>query len=177
MVKNNSLVPYETIEHKIFLIRGKKVMLDRDLAHLYGIETKRLKERVNRNIRRFPKDFMFTLNAKEHRNLRTQFATSSWGGIRYAPMAFTDLGVSMLSSVLNSERAIEINIQIMRTFNRLSQMISSHEKLKRYIKDLEQKYNKRLDENENSIHAIFQTLNQLLDDKSKSPSKIGFLRD
>jgi hypothetical protein len=119
---------------------------------------------------------MFVLNKSELKNLRSQFATSSWGGVRYAPMAFTNLGVSMLSSVLNSERAIEINIQIMRTFNRLSQMIASHEKLRRYIKDLEQKYNTRLDKHEHSIHAIFEALNQLLEAKVKPVAKIGFLR-
>jgi hypothetical protein len=105
-----TLVPIELIASKIYLIRGKKVMLDRDLAELYGVETKRLKEQVRRNIRRFPEDFMFELTKDEIKNLRSQFATSSWGGARYLPMAFSEHGVLMLSTVLKSERAIQVNI-------------------------------------------------------------------
>lgn len=100
------IIPSERILSKIYLIRGMKVMLDKDLAELYDVETKRLKEQVKRNIERFPEDFMFELTKNEFDNLRSQFATSSWGGIRYMPMAFTEQGVAMLSSVLNSERAI-----------------------------------------------------------------------
>jgi hypothetical protein len=105
-----TLVPIELIASKIYLIRGIKVMIDRDLAKLYGVETKRLKEQVRRNIERFPEDFMFELTKDETSNLRSQFATSSWGGARYLPMAFSEHGVLMLSSVLNSERAIQVNI-------------------------------------------------------------------
>jgi len=105
-----TLIPIELIASKIYLIRGVKVMLDRDLAELYGVETKRLKEQVRRNIERFPEDFMFELTKDEINNLRSQFATSSWGGARYLPMAFSEHGVLMLSSVLNSERAVQVNI-------------------------------------------------------------------
>ena len=111
-----SLVPDEIIMNKIYLIRGRKVMLDRDLAELYQTETKHLKRAVRRNMRRFPQDFMFELSPKEFNNLRSQFGTSSWGGARYTPMAFTEHGVIMLASVLNSERAIQVNIQIVRIF-------------------------------------------------------------
>jgi hypothetical protein len=112
-----SLVPVEVIEKKFLLIRGQKVMLDADLAELYGVPTKALKQAVKRNIKRFPSDFKFVLTCQEVRNLRSQFVTSSassWGGTRYSPMAFTEQGVAMLSSVLNSERAIEVNILVMR---------------------------------------------------------------
>ena len=105
-----TMLPEEVIINKIFLIRGNKVMFDRDLAELYGVETRRLKEQVRRNISRFPEDFMFYLTKEEFDNLRCQLGTSSWGGTRYKPMVFTEQGVAMLSSVLNSERAIQVNI-------------------------------------------------------------------
>lgn len=110
------MLPTVIIQQKIYEIRGEKVMLDKDLASLYQIEVKRLNEAVKRNIRRFPSDFMFQLTKEEWSNLKSQFATSSWGGVRKLPYAFTEQGVAMLSSVLNSEIAIEVNIAIMRTF-------------------------------------------------------------
>ena len=106
----DEIVPVENITSLIYQTRGYKVMLDKDLAELYGVETKRLKEQVRRNIERFPEDFMFELSQDEHENLRSQFATSSWGGTRYVPMAFTEHGVLMLSSVLKSDKAIQVNI-------------------------------------------------------------------
>ena len=109
-----TLVPVERIAGKIYLIRKVKVMLDKDLAELYGVETRRLKEQVRRNVDRFPEDFMYELTKEELKNLRSQFATSSWGGTRYLPMAFSEHGVLMLSSVLKSERAVQVNTQIMR---------------------------------------------------------------
>jgi hypothetical protein len=119
--KTESLLPVERITSKIFLLRGEKILIDSDLAELYGVETKRLKEAVKRNIARFPSDFMFQLSTEEHKILRSQFATSSlagqksgWGGRRYLPLAFTEQGVAMLSSVLNSERAVQVNVAIMR---------------------------------------------------------------
>jgi len=118
------LVPIERIEAKILLIRGQKIMLDKDLAELYGVETKVLIQAVKRNIERFPEDFMFQLTKEEFEILRSQFVTSSWGGRRYLPYAFTEHGILMLSSVLNSERAILVNIQIMRTFTPLEQNAS-----------------------------------------------------
>ncbi len=115
-------LPDEIVMRKIYLIRDLKVMIDRDLAELYGVETKKLKQAVKRNIERFPNDFMFELNQEEFENLRSQFVTSIWGGARYKPMAFTEQGVAMLSSVLNSKRAIAINIKIIRIYNKLRQL-------------------------------------------------------
>ena len=134
------LMPQEVIERKTYLIRGQKVMLDRDLAKLYGVPTKRLKEQVKRNIKRFPEDFMFELTMQELEILRSQFATSRWGGERYLPYAFTEQGVAMLSSVLNSERAIEVNIAIMRAFVRLREILLTHKDLAAKIAALELKY-------------------------------------
>jgi len=161
------IITSDAIEGKIHIIRGHKVMLDRALAELYGIETKRLKEQVKRNIDRFPEDFMFELTKSERDNLRSHFATSSWGGSRYAPMAFTEQGVAMLSSVLNSERAIQVNIQIMRAFTMLRQMIFSHDELREKIEAMEKKY-------DGQFRIVFEAIKELLDIKSKPKKKIGF---
>jgi hypothetical protein len=123
----------QTIQSKIYEIRGRKAMLDFDLAEMYGIETKRLKEAVRRNIERFPDDFMFTLTKEESINLRSQIATSRWGGSRYQPFAFTEQGVAMLSSVLNSSQAIEINIRIMRAFVAMRQYALGYAELKQQL--------------------------------------------
>src|SRR4030065_1303489 len=135
MAKDKSLIPVERIERAILLIRGHKVMLGYDLAELYGVTTKRLNEQVRRNLSRFPEDFMFQLAESETHLLRSQFATSKKGrgGRRYPPYAFTEHGVAMLSSVLNSERAIKVNIEIMRTFGRLREMVASHKDLARKL--------------------------------------------
>lgn len=128
--KDNQLViPDEVIMSKIYLIRGKKVLLDHDLAELYEEETKQLKRAVRRNITRFPEDFMFELNTEEFIDLRNQFGTSSWGGARYLPMAFTEHGVIMLASVLNSERAVQINTQVVRIFIKMREILSKNEKI------------------------------------------------
>ena len=135
-----AIIPVEMIEKKILLIRGEKVMLDADLAELYGVETKILVRAVKRNVDRFPSDFMIQLNKEEFENLRFQFGTSSrWGGRRYLPYAFTEQGVAMLSSVLNSDRAIKVNIEIMRAFVRLRQMLASNKELAKRLDDLEKK--------------------------------------
>ena len=126
----------------IYEIRGLKVMLDYDLAALYGIETKRLKQQVRRNINRFPPDFMFELNKKEFDILRSQFVSSERGGTRYAPMAFTEHGVAMLSSVINSDKAIKINIEIMRAFSRYRALLTENKDLKSEIRELDDKINK-----------------------------------
>ena len=118
------IIAIEDIAQRICFIRGVKVLLDRDLAVLYEVETKRLKEQVKRNLDRFPTDFMFELTKEEFHDLRSQFATSSWGGPRYVPMAFTEQGVAMLSSILRSKRAIQVNVQIMRAFVKLRQLIN-----------------------------------------------------
>ena len=136
-------VPSEQLTEMIYSIRRQKVMLDRDLAELYGVQTKALKQAVRRNISRFPADFMFELMKEEFQNLRSQIVTSSWGGSRYIPMVFTEQGVAMLSSILKSERAIQVNIQIMRAFTQLRKMIATHKDLKRKIKAMEKKYDEQ----------------------------------
>jgi cell division septum initiation protein DivIVA len=151
----------------IYTIRSQRVMLDRDLAKLYGVETKRLKEQVRRNIERFPSDFMFELDKTEYENLRSHFATSRWGGARYAPMAFTEHGVLMLSSVLKSDKAIQVNIQIMRAFTRLRQLIVDNSELRKELGELKA-------ETEGKFRIVFQTLEQLLTEATASKKKIGF---
>ena len=163
----NGIIPIENITGLIYLIRGRKVMLDQNLAELYGVETKRLKEQVRRNIERFPEDFMFELSKKEYENLRSQFATSSWGGTRYAPMAFTEHGVLMISSVLKSDKAVQVNIQIMRAFTKLRHLIFDNIELRREIENL------RAD-TDGKFRIIFETLDQLLTVESKPKKKIGF---
>lgn len=159
MTKSNSIsIPMEIIQNKIFFIRGQKVMFDQDLAKLYGVETRALNQAVKRNQKRFPEDFMFQLNnnelkiwesritisnnEKNKRNLKSQIVISNWGGRRKIPYVFTEQGVAMLSSVLKSERAIEVNIQIMRTFTHLRKMMATHEELRRKIEQMEKKYDK-----------------------------------
>ena len=161
----------EIIEQKIFMIRGHRVMLDKDLAELYGVSVKRLNEQVKRNTRRFPTDFMFLLTRQEVMNLRSQIATSSWGGRRYFPYAFTEQGVAMLSSVLNSERAIEVNIAIMRAFVRLRQILSTDKELAYKLKELEHKIEKHNED----IQAIFDAIRKLMAPPPVKPKPlIGF---
>jgi len=171
------IIPIDKIENKIIVVRGQSVILDRDLAELYGVETRVLIQAVRRNIKRFPEDFMFQLNYKEFTDLISQFVTSSWGGTRKMPYAFTENGVAMLSSVLNSERAIEINIQIMRVFNRFKRMYFAYDELKKMIRDLEQRQyeDKRAlsDEIKNLSQILFLEVNRL--EKLMKPRKqIGF---
>ena len=160
-------LPEDIIENMVYLIRGQRVMLDSDLADLYGVETKRLKAQVRRNIKRFPDDFMFQLTKEEFDVLRSQFASSSWGGKRYLPYVFTEQGVAMLSGVLNSDRAIQMNIAIMRTFTKLRRMISVHKDLKRKIENIEKKYDEK-------FQVVFTVLKKLLDSPEKPKKKIGF---
>ena len=162
-----TLVPIEVIASKIYLIRNMKVMLDRDLAELYGVETKVLKQAVRRNIDRFPADFMFELTKDEFNNLRSQIVTSSWGGARYLPMAFSEHGVLMLSSVLNSERAVQVNILIMRTFTKLREALIDNKDLRRELEELKQLTEER-------FQIVFETLDQLLTVESKPKKKIGY---
>jgi hypothetical protein len=161
------LVPQEIIESRIFLIKGKKVMLDRDLAALYGVTTGNLNRAVKRNLDRFPEDFMFQLTDQEVKNLIFQFGTSRWGGTRKLPFAFTENGVAMLSSILNSKRAIQVNIQIMRTFTRLREIIASHKDLARRLDDLEKKY-------DGQLKIVFNALRALVAPPRKPKRKIGF---
>ncbi|MBM2817501.1 MAG: hypothetical protein HW401_91 [Parcubacteria group bacterium] len=160
-------LPNERIISRIFLIRGKKVMMDQDLAELYNVDTKVLIQSVKRNIKRFPGDFMFQLTKEEFIDLRSQFVTSSWGGRRYYPYAFTEQGVAMLSSVLNSERAIRVNIQIIRTFTQLRELLATHKDLREKIENMEKKYDKQLRE-------IFEAIKRLLTEEIKPKNPIGF---
>ncbi len=167
--KDVALVPSETIEQSIYLLRGQKVMLDRDLASLYGVETRVLKQAVRRNVRRFPDDFMFQLSKKEFEHWRSQFVTSNADrmGLRYPPMAFTEQGVAMLSSVLRSERAIDVNIAIMRTFVKLRQMLETHAELARKLAELENKY-------DDQFRVVFDVLNELMIPPEPKRKQIGF---
>ena len=163
------LIPVENIREKIFMMRGFKVMMDRDLAELYGVETRVLKQAVRRNIKRFPEDFMFVLTFKEELFLRSQFVILEGKGkhSKYLSMAFTELGVSMLSSVLKSDRAILVNIQIMRTFTRLREMLASNKELEKKIKAMEEKYDEQ-------FQVVFEAIKQLLKEDEKPKKKIGF---
>ena len=138
------IIPQEVVERKIYLIRGQKVMIDGDLAELYAVETRTLNQAVRRNIKRFPPDFMFQLNAAEAGELsRSQFVTLKRGhNIKYLPYVFTENGVAMLSGILKSDRAVSVNIQIMRTFTKLRELMSTHKDLKRKIEQMERKYEK-----------------------------------
>ncbi len=171
------LVPVERIEKAILLIRGQKVLLDRDLAELYGVSTKRLNEQVRRNLARFPEDFMFQLTAAETESLRSQIATSKpgRGGRRYHPYAFTEQGVAMLSSVLNSDRAIEVNIAIMRAFVRLREILATHKDLARKLEEVE----KKLGQHDEKFQIVFEAIRQLMAPPPEPDHKrrIGFARD
>jgi hypothetical protein len=169
MSDSKAVIPVELIENKIYLIRGQKVMLSLHLAELYNVETKTLIQAVKRNIERFPEDFMFQLTNQEFTNLKSQIVTSSWGGIRRAtPYAFTEQGVAMLSSVLRSRLAIEVNVQIMRAFVRLRRILSSNADLARKLEALEKKYDAQ-------FRVVFDAIRALMAEPGKPKRKIGFL--
>ena len=175
--RTGAVIPLERITHSIILIRGQKVMLDIDLARLYGVETKTLNRAIRRNIDRFPEDFMFQLTTQEYAdlrrhlgssNLRYQIGTSSWGGRRHLPYAFTEQGVAMLSSVLRSKRAVQVNVEIMRAFVRLRQMLATHAGLARKLLALEKRYDAQ-------FRVVFDAIRGLMtppEPKKKRP--IGF---
>jgi len=172
---NEITIPTEIIQNKIYVIRDQKVMIDSDLAELYNVETKQLKRQVRRNIDRFPEDFMFELTKKESDHLRSQFGTSSWGGARYIPMVFTEQGVSMLSSVLNSKRAIAVNIQIIRLFTKMREVLVTHQDILDQLKKLEKTDKKQGQQ----IDVIFKYLQELENNKKQEKiqedrTKIGF---
>jgi phage regulator Rha-like protein len=173
-MKNVSLIPIEKITSKICLIRKEKVMLDSDLAELYGVETKVLVQALKRNIDRFPKDFMFQLTADQYKILRSQFVTTTWGGRRYPPYVFTEQGVAMLPSVLKSKRAIKVNISIMRAFVELRKFLYSNDKLAVKLNELEKETKKRFEEHQKQISLIFEAIKQLIKDDSKPIKKVGF---
>jgi hypothetical protein len=167
MAKKAIAVAAKQIEQRIFMIRGQKVILDRDLAELYEVETKQVKRAVRRNMERFPDDFMFEMTKKEFESLRYHFGTSSWGGTRYMPLAFTQEGVAMLSSVLRSKRAVQVNIEIMRAFVRLRQMLDAHKDLRRKLAALEKKYDEQ-------FKIVFEAIAELMTPPEKTRRKIGF---
>ncbi len=158
----------ERIEARILLIRGQRVMLSTELAALYGVEPRVLVQALKRNPSRLPEDFMFQLSREEFANLKSQFVISSWGGLRRAmPYAFTEQGVAMLSSVLNSHRAIQVNVEIMRAFVRLRRMLSSHADLARKLEELEKKY-------DTQFKVVFDAIRQLMAPPEKARRSIGF---
>jgi hypothetical protein len=166
------LVAEQKILNKIYVFRGEKVMLDNDLAEMYGVETKQLKRQVRRNKSRFPKDFMFELSTKEFEKLRSQIGTSSWGGTRYNPMTFTEQGIAMLSSILNSNIAIEVNIRIIRVFTKMREFALTNKEIL-----LQLTTEKEVKGNNNDIENIFIVLKELIEKQQKpSPprNKIGF---
>ena len=167
-------LPDEFVLEKIYVIRDKKVMLDIDLAELYDVETRRLNEQVKRNKVRFPEDFMFQLTQEEFENLMSQFATSSWGGLRKLPNAFTEQGVAMLSGVIHSERAIKVNIQIMRVFTRLRKMLTDTLSMKLEIEEIKN----ILKNQDKNIELVFTYLDELIE-KHENPEprpRVGFKR-
>ncbi len=172
---SSKVIPDELVMSKIYLSRGQKVMIDRDLAELYGVETKVLKQAVRRNLKRFPSDFMFELSKEEFADLRSQTVTSSWGGSRYVPMAFTEHGVLMLSSVLRSDRAIELNIQIVRIFTKMIEMLLTHKDLLIKLENLES----TVSSNSDQLVVLFEHLKRLLEQSMLKQDqverkKIGF---
>jgi len=163
------VIPVEVIERRILLMRKQRVILDSDLAELYGVETKALTRAVRRNIDRFPDDFMFRLNKDEFDHLRRHFGTSSqWGGRRTPPYAFTEQGVAMLSSVLRSSQAVHVNIEIMRTFVQLRAMTADHKALARRLHQLEQKYDKQ-------FAVVFDAIRGLMEPATPKNRPIGFI--
>ena len=168
------MIPDELLMNKIYLVRGQKVMIDRGLAVLYDADTKRLKEAVRRNIGRFPEDFMFELTVSELESLRSQIATSKTGrgGTRYLPMAFTEQGVAMLSSVLKSETAIRVNIQIIRVFTKMREILFTHKDILLQLEKIE----KRLTGHDEDLALVFKYLKQLLNPPQPPRQKIGFKR-
>jgi hypothetical protein len=178
---NGNLVPAEIVENRIFVIRGIKVMIDKDLADLYGVSTKRLNEQVKRNIKRFPADFMFKLSMIEaeivlgiQEQSRSQIATLKKGqNIKYLPYAFTEQGIAMLSGVLNSDRAIIVNIVIMRAFVKLRRMISKNKEFEQKLNELERKYERH----DADIINILNAIRQLIKEEEKPKGTFGFVRD
>ncbi|PBJ12698.1 ORF6N domain-containing protein [Flavobacterium sp. ACN6] len=169
---DQSLLSEETISNKIYFIRNQKVMLAFDLAILYNVETKRLNEQVKRNSSRFPEDFMFQLTESEFKNLKSQIATSSWGGSRTLPFAFTEHGILMLSSILKSDKAIQTNIQIMRIFTKVRQMLQDTTEIKVDILQIQ----KKLENHDKNIELVFSYLDELTDKKVDESErvKIGY---
>ena len=172
MAISSVTIPDELVMNRIYVVRDQKVMLDEDLAELYGVETKRLNEQVSRNIDRFPEDFMFKLSEREFGDLKSQNATLSWGGRRKLPNAFTEHGILMLSSVLNSKQAIRMNIQIMRIYTRIREMLLTHKDMLLRVEYME----KHLMKHDQKIELLFTYLNKFIEKEQKPRTEIGFRR-
>jgi hypothetical protein len=168
MKMENQLIPDEIIMNQIYYIRGQKIIIDKDLAALYNVTTGNLNKAVARNLKRFPEDFMFRLTEEEFKNLLFQNGIASWGGTRLAPYAFTEQGVAMLSGILSSDRAIHVNIQIMRIFTRIRQMFSDNTELRIEI----DKIKTQLDNHDKNIEVVFKYLDELIDKKEKPNERI-----
>lgn len=160
------VIPEEVIASKIYVIRNQRVMLDSDLAEIYGVETKVLNQAVKRNLTRFPEDFMFQLSDEEFENLKSQIVTSSWGGRRTAPYAFTEHGTLMVSSVLNSKRASDVNIIIIRTFVKLREILATHKDIAR-----------KIEEHDHHIANLYEHLERILQSETSSKNPIGYIWD
>jgi len=167
LTSKTSLIPSERIDQAILFLRGERVILDKDLALLYGVSTRDLNKAVTRNLDRFPEDFMLQLTRDEFGNLKSQFGTSSWGGTRKLPRAFTEQGVAMLSSVLRSERAVQVNIEIMRAFVRLRRVLATHTNLARKLDALEKKYDVQ-------FRVVFDAIRELMKPVQPKRRPIGF---
>ena len=168
--KHSLIITDADIERRIYLLRGLKVMLSGDLAAMYGVPHRVLMQSVKRNIERFPTDFMFQLSQVELANLKSQFVTSSWGGLRKRPYALTEQGVAMLSGVLRSKRAIQVNVAIMRAFVKLREILSAHKELSEQFALLERKVEKH----DHEIHAIFEAIRRLMEPPARAKRTIGF---
>lgn len=173
-MKKQNILTDQAVINQIHLVRGQKVMLDRNLAILYGVETKRLKEAVRRNMSRFPVDFMFTMTTREFKNWRTQIASSNSDkmGLRYSPYCFTEQGVTMLACVLNSERAIDVNIRIIRIFTKMREMVATHKDILLKLELIEKKMSKHDDQ----FYHVFLALKRFLQRESEEMKKIGYRR-
>ncbi len=173
--QSESIIPIDLITSKILFVRNEKVLLDKDLAELYGVETRVLNQAVKRNLSRFPDDFMFQLNIAEYRSLRSQFVTLKRGAhSKYLPYVFTEQGVAMLSSVLNSPRAVQVNIAIMRAFVQIRKFLYSNDALAQKLKELERKTIKKFAEQQKQINIIFETIKQLIIEEEKPVRRIGY---
>ncbi len=171
LTAEQALVEYEIVRSKISIVRGLRVMFAQDLAALYGVETKVIMQAVQRNLSRFPSDFTFELTNQEFTNLKSQFVTSSWGGVRKLPYAFSEQGVAMLSSVLRSPRAVAVNIEIMRAFVHMRNLIDGNSELARKVAKMEAEYDEQ-------FAVVFKAIRELMDDKTplkKTKRKIGFV--
>ena len=175
--RTSAIVPVEHITQSILVLRGQRVILDRELAAIYGVTTGRLNEAIKRNARRFPEDFMFQLTAEESEHLRSHFAISSWGGRRYRPYAFTEHGAIQAANVLNSTRAVEMGVYVVRAFVKLRELLASNKDLARRLDELEARIQKKLTTHDEAITAMLSAIRQLMNPPQPKRRGIGFTAD